>query len=72
MMAKIKITLMKKIMEMERIMAKTIRKKKIQRKIKKKTRIKIIIIRRIRIRMKMRMRMKIKIMVMEEIMEKIL
>lgn len=66
MMAKIKITLMKKIMEMERIMAKTIRKKKIQIKIKKKIRIKIIIIRRIRIRMKMR------IMVMEEIMEKIL
>jgi len=29
MMAKIKITIMKKIMEMERIMAKTIRKKKI-------------------------------------------
>lgn len=68
MMAKIKITLMKKIMEMERIMAKTIRKKKIQIKIKKKTRIKIIIIRRIRIRI----RMKIKIMVMEEIMEKML
>lgn len=66
MMAKIKITLMKKIMEMERIMAKTIRKKKIQIKIKKKIRIKIIIIRKIRIRMKMR------IMVMEEIMEKIL
>lgn len=66
MMAKIKITLMKKIMEMERIMAKTIRKKKIQIKIKKKIRIKIIIIRRIRIRMKM------KIMVMEEIMEKML
>ena len=66
MMAKIKITLMKKIMEMERIMAKTIRKKKIQIKIKKKIRIKIIIIRRIRIQMKMR------IMVMEEIMEKIL
>ena len=66
MMAKIKITLMKKIMEMERIMAKTIRKKKIQIKIKKKTRIKIITIRRIRIQMKMR------IMVMEEIMEKIL
>lgn len=64
MMAKIKITIMKKIMEMERIMAKTIRKKKIQIKIKKKIRIKIIIIRRIRIRMKM------KIMVMEEIMEK--
>lgn len=70
MMAKIKITLMKKIMEMERIMAKTIRKTKIQIKIKKKKkkkiRIKIIIIRKIRIRMKMR------IMVMEEIMEKIL
>lgn len=66
MMAKIKITLMKKITEMERIMAKTIRKKKIQIKIKKKIRIKIIIIRRIKIRMKMR------IMVMEEIMEKIL
>ena len=64
MMAKIKITLMKKITEMERIMAKTIRKKKIQIKIK--IRIKIIIIRRIRIPMKMR------IMVMEEIMEKIL
>lgn len=64
MMAKIKITIMKKIMEMERIMAKTIRKKKIQIKIKKKIRIKIIIIRRIRIRMKM------KIMVMEEIKEK--
>lgn len=64
MMAKIKITIMKKIMEMEKIMAKTIRKKKIQIKIKKKIRIKIIIIRRIRIRMKM------KIMVMEEIMEK--
>lgn len=64
MMAKIKITLMKKITEMERIMAKTIRKKKIQIKIK--IRIKIIIIRRIRIQMKMR------IMVMEEIMEKIL
>ena len=29
MMAKIKITIMKKIMEMEKIMAKTIRKKKI-------------------------------------------
>lgn len=66
MMAKIKITLMKKIMEMERIMAKTIRKKKIQIKIKKKIRINIIIIRRIRIQMKMR------IMVMEEIMEKML
>lgn len=66
MMAKIKITLMKEIMEMERIMAKTIRKKKIQIKIKKKIRIKIIIIRRIRIQMKMR------IMVMEEIMEKML
>lgn len=64
MMAKIKITLMKKITEMERIMAKTIRKKKIQIKIKIK--IKIIIIRKIRIQMK------IKIMVMEEIMEKIL
>lgn len=62
MMAKIKITIMKKIMKMERIMAKTIRKKKI--------RIKIITIRRIRIQMKMRM--KIKIMVMEEIMEKML
>lgn len=68
MMAKIKITIMKKIMEMERIMAKTIRKTKIQIKIKIRIRIKIIIIRRIRIRMKMRM--KIKIMVMEEIMEK--
>ena len=66
MMTKIKITPMEKIMEMERIMAKTIRKKKIQIKIKKKIRIKIIIIRRIRIQMKMR------IMVMEEIMEKIL